>query len=136
MVPTEIPEAQRRLIISVARPTAFIPLSRAILGRMGYAIVPLDEWQAYAPASKREPLLALVDDRMFAALPTASPFDRLPILLLTGRDPGRIDDRRVLGAISQPAGLHELYRLLQHVLEPAAENLGDAAPQNLSAFRR
>jgi hypothetical protein len=114
----EIPEEKRRLIVSIARATAFVPLARAILGRMGYAIVPLEEWQAYPPLSKREPLLALVDDRMFASLPATEPFDRLPILLLTGREPGRIEDRRVLGAISQPAGLHELYRLLQQLIEP------------------
>jgi hypothetical protein len=114
----EAHEEKRRLIVSIARPTAFVPLSRAILGRMGYAILPIEEWDAYPPLAKKEPLLALVDDRLMASLPTAPPFDRLPILLLTGREPGRFEDRRVLGAISQPAGLHELYRLLQQVLEP------------------
>ncbi len=114
----EVPEEKRRLIVSLARPTAYVPLSRAILGRMGYAIVPLEEWQAYPPVAKREPVLCLVDDRMLASFPEDAPFDRLPILLLSGRDPGRIEDRRVIGAISQPAGLHELYRLLQQVIEP------------------
>ena len=80
--------------------------------------MPLEEWQAYPPASKREPVLCLVDDRMLASFPEDAPFDRLPILLLSGRDPGRIEDPRVIGAISQPAGLHELYRLLQQVIEP------------------
>lgn len=116
--PTEVPEEKRRLIVSLARPTAYIPLSRAILGRMGYAIVPLEEWQVYPPISKREPVLCLVDDRMLANFPSEPPFDRLPILLLSGRDPGGIEDRRVIGAISQPAGLHELYRVLQQVIEP------------------
>jgi hypothetical protein len=114
----EIPDEQRKLVVSIARPSAFVPLSRAILGRMGYAIVPLDEWQGIPPLTKREPQLALVDDRMFESVPAGAPFDRLPILLLTGREPGRVEDRRVLGAISQPAGLHELYRVLQQVLEP------------------
>lgn len=132
---TDAPEEKRRLIVSVARPTAFVPLSRAILGRIGYAIVPLEEWQAYPPLSKREPLLALVDDRMFAGVPAEEPFDRIPILLLTGRDPGHIEDRRVIGAISQPAGLHELYRLLQQILEP--EPRGSLrVPTNLPARLR
>ena len=135
MVHPELPDEKRRLIVSVARPTAFVPLARAILSRMGYAIVPLDEWQAYPPFSKREPLLVLVDDRMFAAIPNTEPFDRLPILLLTGRDPSRIEDRRVLGAISQPAGLHELYRLLQQVIEPAPRG-ALRVPTNLPARMR
>lgn len=131
----EVPEEKRRLIVSLARASAFVPLSRAILGRMGYAIVPLEDWQAMAPLSKREPVLALVDDRSFASLPAGEPFDRLPVLLLTGRDPGRVDDRRVIGAISQPAGLHELFRLLQQVLEPQPR-ASLRAPTNLPARMR
>jgi hypothetical protein len=131
----EVPDARRRLIVSVARPSAFVPLSRSILGRIGYAIVPFEEWLAYPPLSKREPQLALVDDRLFAQLPVDAPFDRIPILLLTGRDPGRIDDSRVIGAISQPAGLHEIYRLLQQILEP--EPRGSLrVPTNLPARMR
>jgi hypothetical protein len=131
----EVADDRRRLIVSIARPSAFVPLSRAILGRMGYAIVPLDEWQAYAPHAKRDPALCLVDDRMFSALPPNPPFDRLPILLLTGRDPSRVDDRRVLGAISQPAGLHELYRLLQQLLETVPRG-SLRVPTNLPARMR
>ena len=128
-------EEKRKLIVSLARPTAFVPLSRAILGRMGYAIVPLEEWQAYPPLSKKDPALALVDDRLLDSLPTDAPFDRLPILLLTGRDPNRREDARVLGAISQPAGLHELYRLLQQLLEPQPRG-SLRIPTNLPARMR
>jgi len=128
----EIPEEKRRLIVSLARPTAFIPLSRAILGRMGYSILPLDEWQASPPLSKREPVLCIVDDRMLGNLPSESPFERLPILLLSGREPRATEDRRVIGAISQPAGLHELYRLLQQVLEPSPRG-ALRVPTNLPA---
>lgn len=131
----EVPEEKRRLIVSLARATAFVPLSRAILGRMGYAIVPLEEWEGYPPLAKREPVLALVDDRLFATLPAGEPFERLPILLLTGREALNVDDRRVLGAISQPAGLHELYRLLQQVLEPVPRG-SLRLPTNLPARMR
>jgi hypothetical protein len=131
----EVPEDKRRLIVSLARPSAFVPLSRAILGRMGYAIVPLEDWQAYTPLQRRDPLLALVDDRSFSALPSEPPFDRVPVLLLTGRDPGRVEDRRVIGAISQPAGLHELYRLLQQVLETQPRG-SLRVPTNLPARMR
>jgi hypothetical protein len=131
----EIPEERRRLILSLARASAFVPLSRAILGRMGYAIVPVEEWQGSVSLGRNEPALGLVDDRMFQSLPSDAPFDRLPILLLTGREPANIADRRVIGAISQPAGLHELFRLLQQVLEPVPRG-ALRAPTNLPARMR
>ncbi len=118
MVETEPENEGRHLILSLARPTAYVPLSRAILGRMGYAIVPLEEWRSHPPLAEREPRVVLVEDRLLAELPEAAPFDRLPILLLTGRDGVTTRDRRVIGAIPQPAGLHELYRLLQQLIEP------------------
>jgi hypothetical protein len=102
---------------------------------MGYAIVPLEEWLAYPPLSKRAPLLALVEDRLFETLPAGDPFDRIPLLLLTAREPAHRDDRRVIGAISQPAGLHELYRLLQQVLEPQPRG-ALRIPTNLPARMR
>jgi hypothetical protein len=118
MAETELSQEGRHLILSLARPTAYVPLARAILGRMGYAIVPLDDWRSHPPLAEREPRLGLVDDRLLDELPSAPPFDRLPLVLLTGRDGVTTRDRRVIGGVSQPAGLHELYRLLQQVIEP------------------
>lgn len=135
MLDSETLEEKRRLILSLARPTAFVPLSRAILGRIGYAIVPLEEWQSFPALSRREPELCLVDERLLGELPAAAPFDRLPVLLLTGRDSGECSDRRVIGAVSQPAGLHELFRVLQQVLEPLPRG-ALRAPTNLPARMR
>jgi hypothetical protein len=135
MLENEVSEEKRRVIVSLARASAFVPLSRAILGRIGYAIVPLEEWQAFPAAAKREPALCLVDDRMLGELPGEAPFDRLPVLLLTGREPREASDRRVIGAISQPAGLHELYRVLQQVLEPRPRSTL-RVPTNLQATMR
>lgn len=135
MLEDEVPEGKRRVIVSLARPSAYVPLSRAILGRMGYAIVPLEEWQGFPETAKREPGLCLVEDRMLDQFPTDAPFDRLPVLLLSGRDSRETSDRRVIGAISQPAGLHELYRLLQQVLEPCPRG-ALRVPTNLQATLR
>jgi hypothetical protein len=107
----------RRLVVSVARSSAFVPLARAILGRIGYAIVPLDEWAASPVLQELSPECALVDPARFGELPTDRPFDRMPLILITGREGAVLDDPRVLGAVQRPAGLHELYRLLQLAIE-------------------
>jgi hypothetical protein len=135
MLEHEVPEEKRRLVVSLARPSAYVPLARAILGRIGYAIVPLEEWQGFPDLARREPALCLVDDRMLGELPVEPPFDRLPVLLLGGRDAREHGDRRVIGAISQPAGLHELYRVLQQVLEPCPRG-ALRVPTNLQATMR
>jgi hypothetical protein len=135
MLEHEVPEEKRRLVVSLARPSAYVPLARAILGRIGYAIVPLEEWQGFPDLARREPALCLVDERMLAELPAEPPFDRLPVLLLSGRDAREHHDRRVIGAISQPAGLHELYRVLQQVLEPCPRG-ALRVPTNLQATMR
>ncbi len=135
MADTGVPMEQRRVVLSLARPTAYVPLARAILGRMGYAIVPLEEWQSLPPLAQRDPQLCLVEERVLDELPGGEPFDRLPIVLLTGRDARAREDRRVAGAISQPAGLHELYRLLQQLLEPKPRS-ALRVPTNLPARMR
>jgi hypothetical protein len=117
-----VPAEKRRLILSLARPEAFVPMARAILGRMGYAIVSLEEWQESEALSARGPELAIVEDRRQADLPDAPPFATLPLILITAKGAPPAEDRRVVGAIVRPAGLHELYRLLQQALEATARS--------------
>lgn len=108
----------RHLILSLARPSAYVPLSRAVLARMGYAIVPVEEWAESPLLQARRPACCIVDEKRLAELPADRELDHAPIILLTGREgaaPTR--DKRILGAIAPPAGLHELYRLLQQALE-------------------
>ncbi len=107
----------RKLLISLARPTAYVPLARAILARMGFAIVPLEEWREHPGLQRKQPALLIVDERMLGDIPTGSEFDRTPIILLTGKQGVTSADRRILGAVQQPAGLHELYRLIQLAVE-------------------
>ncbi len=112
------PDARRRLIVSYARPEAFVPLARVILANMGYAILPEEEWRETPAFATRAPELRIVDEQRLPDVPEDLPTRRIPMILLTGRQGASVDDPRILGAVRRPAGLHELYRLIQQALEP------------------
>lgn len=135
MTDDAVPAEKRRLILSFARPGAYVPLARAILGRMGYAIVTPDEWQESAVLRARSPELGVVEDRRFSELPEGDDFAALPLILVTSRGAPRVSDPRLVGAIPRPAGLHELYRLLQQALEPVARS-AMRVPTNLPVRMR
>jgi hypothetical protein len=130
MADDAVPAEKRRLILSLARPDAYVPLARAILGRMGYAIVSREEWQQSPSLAARTPELCIVDDRDASALPSEPRIASTPLVVLCGRGQPALDDRRVVGAIARPAGLHELYRLFQQSLESVARG-GLRVPTNL-----
>lgn len=131
MPPDAVPAEKRHLILSIARSEAYVPLARSILGRMGYAIVTPDERSASPALGSRTPELCIVDDRRMAELPDAPSFAATPLILLCGSS-GRapVEDRRVVGVIPRPAGLHELFRLFQQSLETVSRG-GLRVPTNL-----
>jgi hypothetical protein len=111
------PAGRRHLILSLARPEAYVPMTRSILGRIGYAIVSPSEWQTNADLAGVSPGLCLVDERQLTAGAELPP---VPLVVLCGKGPVEREDRRVVGVVAKPAGLHELYRLFQQALEPIA----------------
>jgi hypothetical protein len=60
-------------------------------------------------------MLRVVDERQLAEVPEDTP--SVPLLVLTGRHGVTGADPRIVGAIRRPAGMHELYRLVQQVTE-------------------
>lgn len=98
-----------------------MPRCRAILARLGYRILSRDDFEAIAEESgeaRPRPDLLLVDERRLLEVPEPEPgVSPVPILLLTGRHGATGADPRVRGAIRRPAGVHDLHRLLQQVLE-------------------
>jgi len=108
----------RRLIISHARPDAYVPFAQVILARMGYSIVPAEEWEDL-PAGDRErtPDLRIVDERRLGETPEDAGLSEIPMIVLSGRHGVSGADPRVVGAIPRPAGLHEIYRLIQQIIE-------------------
>ena len=106
-----------RLIVTNARPEAFVPLARVILSRMGYAILQDQEWRDAPAYAMRRPDLRIADAAQWGDVEDEA-LAGVPVVLLTGRQGVESADPRILGAIRKPAGLHELYRLIQQALEP------------------
>jgi hypothetical protein len=96
----------RFAIASHAADSDYTPTSRALLWKLGYALLPPEE--AGSPA-----LRVVRDDRLDEVpAPTAE-----PIILLTRSRRTAPADPRVVGTVRRPAGLHELYRLFQAATE-------------------
>jgi hypothetical protein len=109
----------RRILLTHAGPEAFTEMSRTILAKLGYALVTPEEFPACAESMGRDvPDLRIVDERSLAEVPEDG-FPSVPIIVLTGRHGATGADSRIVGAIRRPAGLHELYRLAQEILEDA-----------------
>ena len=103
------------MLVSHAAPEAYAPMTRAILAKLGYAILLPDEFETIVGSSGVRPKLRIVDERQMAEVPDDQ--DNLPIVVLTGRHGVTGADPRIIGAIRRPAGMHELFRLIQQVTE-------------------
>ena len=112
------PQKPRWLIVSYARSEAYVPLARVILARMGYPIVPAEEWEDLSAADRaRTPDLRIVDERRLGEIPEDDEILEVPMIVLTGRHGVSGVDPRIIGAVARPAGLHEIYRLIQQTIE-------------------
>jgi hypothetical protein len=106
-----------RLLVTHAAPEAFAPMTRQILAKLGYRIVEPGELPAVAAELGLErPDLRLVDERSLADVEDDDD-PAVPIVALCGRHGVTGADPRIVGAVRRPAGLHEVYRLVQQVLE-------------------
>ena len=103
------------MLVSHAAPEAYAPMTRAILAKLGYAILMPEEFYAITGDSGVKPMLRIVDERQLAEVPEDP--EPLPIIMLTGRHGTSGADARIIGAIRRPAGMHELFRLIQQVSE-------------------
>jgi hypothetical protein len=114
-----VEDIPRRILLTHAAPEAFTEMSRTILTKLGYALVMPEEFPACAASMGRDvPDLRIVDERSLAEVPEDG-FPSVPIIVLTGRHGVTGADSRIVGAIRRPAGMHDLYRLVQEVLEDA-----------------
>jgi hypothetical protein len=109
--------APRRVLVVHAAQEAFAPRTRLLFHKLGYSILDPDEFASLESTGTCEgPDLRIVDERCLAEVPE----DRgpaVPIVVLSGRHGVTGADPRIVGAVRRPAGLHELYRLVQQVLE-------------------
>ena len=106
----------RCVLVSHAAPTAFAPMTRPILAKLGYRILDTEEFALELERDEyARPDLRLVDERRLVEVDHEDP--AVPIVLLTGRQGVTGADSRIVAALRRPAGLHDLYRIVQQVLE-------------------
>jgi hypothetical protein len=111
------PSLPRRVLVVHAAPDAFAPRTRLLFHKLGYAIVDPDELaELVASGACARPDLRIVDERSLGEV-SEDPPPQVPIVVLSGRHGVTGADSRIVGAVRRPAGLHELYRLVQQVLE-------------------
>ncbi len=108
---------QQRVLVVHAPQEAIASITRVMLAKLGYVIVSPEEFESLDPESvRRGPELRIVDERNLADVPVDNG-SSVPILVLTGRHGVSGADPRIVGAIRRPAGMHELFRVIQQVLE-------------------
>jgi hypothetical protein len=106
-----------RVLVMYAAPEALAPRTRVLFHKLGYTIVDPDEFgELHASGECERPDLRIVDERSLGEVPEDSG-PQVPIVVLSGRHGVTGADARIVGAVRRPAGLHELYRLVQQVLE-------------------
>ena len=129
---SDTPSAPRsRTILLHASRDALGPMTDVILAKLGYAIVLPDEFERMRRAEPElRPDIQLVDERR---LVEAAAFDdgegEIPIILLTGQHGATGADARIVGAVKRPAGMHDLYRLLQQLFEDTPRSTPRIATQ-------
>lgn len=107
--------ARSRVLVIHAAPEAFAPSTLQILAKLGYALFEPDVWALRADDYDR-PDCYLVDERHMGEVEDDGG-TAIPIIALTGRHGVTGADPRVMGAVRRPAGIHEVYRVLQQGLE-------------------
>jgi hypothetical protein len=96
----------KRRIASHAEERDYAPFARALLWKLGYAVLPAAELS--------DPELRIVRDHRLPELAELAP---LPLILLTDRRKAAATDTRAVGTVRCPAGVPSLYALLQAALE-------------------
>ncbi len=104
----------QRVLLTDAPPEAFAPMTLSMLAKLGYAIVNEAEYAERDEPGRAD--LRIVDERSLAEVPEGVG-PAIPIVVLTGRRGVTGVDPRIVGAVRRPAGMHELYRLVQAALE-------------------
>lgn len=108
-----------RTLVAYARPECFVDRTESILARLGYVILQPEEFESRSkgelPAGS--PDLYLADERRLAEVPAPEGQAERPIIVVTGRHGTESTDPRIVAAVRRPAGLHDLYCILQRIFE-------------------
>ena len=121
----------KRTIVYYASREALGPRTDAILSRLGYQMLLPETFAALrAERPDLEAELYVVDERRLDDLEAAEGAGpQAPLILLTGKQGAPTGDPRIVGAVKRPAGLHDLYRLMQQVFEDRPRSTPRVATQ-------
>ncbi|NNL65453.1 MAG: hypothetical protein HKP30_04365 [Myxococcales bacterium] len=127
-------ERPPRLVASYASARSYSPLAAKILPKIGYEIVPVER---YAEVADRPPDLQICEERRLPEIFDTTAASSIPTVVLTGwRGAPEVDGKIVVGAVRIPAGLHELYRVLQEALEEQPRSVPRVATRLRARCRR
>ena len=102
----------RGRIASYVGPRLLASHTRAALEGLGYDVIPAITRGRLADAGW-SPSIRLVDEAHYAKLPSIEQDPRTPIILIVGPRPRDIGDRRIVGRVSRPGRLSEIFPILQ-----------------------
>jgi len=128
-------ERAPRIVASYASARSYSPLALKILPRIGYEIVPIEE---YAARACQPPDVQIVEEPRLPEIFETTAASSIPTIVLTGwrGAPMEVDGRIVVAAVRAPAGLHELYRVLQGALEEVPRTVPRVATRLRARCRR
>ena len=111
-----------RTLVAHASADGFAEGTVSILSRLGYEILSPERFEKRRREGDdgdagHRPDLLLVEESRLREVPDSGPDRRVPIVLLSRAGAGRDADPRVVAAVKPPVGMHDLYRVLQQVLE-------------------
>lgn len=118
----------KHVLLTTARSEAFSENARVILRRLGYGIFTREELDLLEVRRDSESGMeaqidmVVLDEHCLDAFLEAASGQTPPVLLLTGRKGIRHPHPQVVAAIKRPAGLHDLYRILQQYFEDVPRN--------------
>lgn len=123
----------KRTIVCHASVDALGPKTDPILSRLGYRMMLPETFERLRTEdSGINADLMLVDERRLADFLDSNEQGGgppTPIVLLTGKHGVVETDPRIVGGVKRPAGLHDLYRLLQQVFEDKPRSTPRVATQ-------
>jgi hypothetical protein len=107
-----------RRLLALARPESFAENTLVILRRLGCLILTPGEF-AQDACDRDEPSavpdLYVAEAARLSEIPAVDPVS--PIVLLSHEGEPRVEDARLVAEVRSPVGMHDLYRVVQELLE-------------------
>jgi len=130
----------KRTIVYHASRDALAPKTDVMLNRLGYRLLLPETFEKLCEDDPDlRPEMLLVDERRLSeveAYEDGGADGSIPIVLLTGQYGTTGADSRIVGAVKRPAGIHDLYCLMQQVFEETPRTTPRVATQLVAHCER